>query len=112
MFKQHDEFFEPFQQLYNGPYKVIRHTDKHFAIDVNGQGVVSLDRLKPVHVDHPEPNKSTATAATETAPNHSMEPIYPVSKMVSPTLPIQRSTAWKRNTSSGCHIHWPKRLTY
>ena len=37
---------------YNGPYPVITRTEKHFTIDINGRKeTVSLDRLKPAHLD-------------------------------------------------------------
>ena len=42
---------KPLQNLYDGPYKVLRKSDKTFVIDLNGRDTtVSLDRLKPAFV--------------------------------------------------------------
>ncbi|XP_037568143.1 uncharacterized protein LOC119449018 [Dermacentor silvarum] len=42
----------PLQPPYDGPFKVIRRGDKHVSIDKCGlQEVVSLDRVKPTHMD-------------------------------------------------------------
>ena len=45
-----DSVRKPLQQPYNGPFKVISRTKKHFTIDVNGrQEFVSIDRLKAAY---------------------------------------------------------------
>ena len=48
VFIHHDAVRKPLQKPYDGSYKVLKHTDKHFTIDINGRNeVVSTDRLKP-----------------------------------------------------------------
>ena len=52
VFVRHDATHKPLQPPYNVPYKVMQRDDKTFTIEVNGQQkVVSLDRLKPAHVE-------------------------------------------------------------
>ena len=52
VFVRHDATHKPLQPPYNGPYKVMQRDDKNFTIEVNGQKkVVSLERLKPAHVE-------------------------------------------------------------
>ena len=42
---------KPLYNSYDGPYKVLRKSDKIFVIDINGQDTtVSFDRLKPTFV--------------------------------------------------------------
>ena len=60
---------KPLQQPYNGPYKVLQRTAKHFTVDINGRhDTVLLDRLKPENskstaceILHPKPDKSNAS---------------------------------------------------
>ena len=48
VFIRHDAVRRPLQPPYDGPYRVIKRTDKHFTIDINGRNdTVSIDRLKP-----------------------------------------------------------------
>ncbi len=44
VFVRHDAVRKPLQLPYDGPYQVISHTKKHFALDVKGkQEIVSVD---------------------------------------------------------------------
>ena len=79
---------------YDGPYLVVKRTDKFFTIDINGRtDTVSLDRLKPAHLDT----------------NHDMH-ITPSSN---PPIEPQKTTSAQpaRVTRSGRHVHWPKHLS-
>ena len=43
----------PLTRPYDGPYRVVRRADKHFALDVNGKiKDNSIDRLKPAYSDN------------------------------------------------------------
>ena len=43
---------KPLQVPYDGPYKVLKCSDKHFTLDMNEQQkVISLDHLKLAHLD-------------------------------------------------------------
>ena len=51
-----DAIHKPLQPLYDGPFLVVKRTDKHYTIDINGQkDTVSIDRLKPAHLDDNPP---------------------------------------------------------
>ncbi|XP_037556819.1 uncharacterized protein LOC119433634 [Dermacentor silvarum] len=52
VFVRHDAVHRPLQPPYNGPFRVLRRGNKQFTIDVRGRHeVVSLDRLKPAHIE-------------------------------------------------------------
>ena len=52
VFVRHDAVRKPLQVLFDGPYKVLKRSDKHFPLEVNGQQkVISLNCLKPAHLD-------------------------------------------------------------
>ena len=89
VFVRHDAIRKPLQQPYNGPFPMIKCTDKHFTIQRNNRDeVVSIDRLKP---DYMNAVPSTTATIPEIAPPlpHSMTP---------------------RTTRSGRHVRWPKHL--
>ncbi len=83
VFIRQDAVRKPLQPPYNGPYPVVSRTDKHFTIKVNGrQDTISVDRLKPAHLDDiPERLLHTVNS------------------------PIERVTR------SGSQVHWPKHLS-
>ena len=52
VFIRHDAVRKPLQPPYDGPYPVLRRTDKFFTVDIHGRkDTVSIDRLKPAHLD-------------------------------------------------------------
>ena len=52
VFVRHDAVKKPLRQPYDGPFKVIKRHDKHFTLAVKGsQSVISIDRLKPAHLE-------------------------------------------------------------
>jgi len=43
---------KPIQPPYDGPYPIVKRSDKHFTIAFNGHNVtVLINRLKPAHLD-------------------------------------------------------------
>ena len=73
VFIRYDGVRKPLQQPYNGPFRVITRTKKHFTLDVHGrQEVVSIDRLKPAYL---ELTTCAETPTTTTPANHSPEPV-------------------------------------
>ena len=89
VFVRHDAVRKPLQQPYDGPFKVIKRTDKHFTLQLTNRAeVVSIDRLKPAYID------SSISSDSTTSPN--------------PSTPSSSTTP--RTTRSGRHIRWPKRF--
>ena len=60
VFIRHDAHRGPLRPPYDGPFRVIRHGDKSLVVDVGGRlggrpETVSVDRIKPAHVDVSRP---------------------------------------------------------
>ena len=95
VFIRHDAVMKPLQQPYDGPFKVLKRSDKHFILQVKGKdSVVSIDRLKPAFIDEQVDN-------TLTTPQ-------PLDRCF--TLPPAASPPPPQVTRSGRHVHWPKKL--
>ena len=99
VFIRHDAVRKSLQPPYDGPFEVIARADKFYTVLVNGhRQTISLDRLKPAHLDSPSftaTAPSIATPASSTAlPTTSSTPQVPV-----------------RTTRSGRRVHFPERYT-
>ena len=56
VFIRRDSLRTPLQKPYEGPFRVLQHHPKAFVIDYGGRReTVSVDRLKPAHLDINEP---------------------------------------------------------
>ena len=77
VFARHDVARKPLQCPYDGPYKVLKRSGKHFTVLVKGRNeVISLDRLKPAYLDVPPPNDlSQSTAPPPSEPNVQTPPV-------------------------------------
>ena len=52
VFVRRDSVRKLLEQPYDGPFKVISHSDKYFVLDLNGRrDTVSIDHLKAAHID-------------------------------------------------------------
>ena len=97
VFVRHDATLHPLQPPYDGPYKVIQRSDKTFTIEQHGQEkVVSLDRLKPAHVENPSLEDTT--------------PVNDSNWLDSPL--ITSPTPATRITRSGRRVHLPARFGF
>lgn len=113
VFIRHDAHRRPLQQPYNGPYKVLKRAAKHFVVDINGRhDTVSLDRLKPAHIEHPLPHPDvphTHTDGDTLAVPPALQPTLPPPPSPPPPIPTS-SSGPARTTRSGRHVHWPQNL--
>ena len=92
VFVRYDGVRKPLQQPYDGPFKVITHTKKHFTVAIKGrQEVVSINRLKPVYLE--------LTADTEIPTQFT--PVVPTPVDHPPKSVV---------THSGRRVHIPDRL--
>ena len=96
VFVRHDAVKKPLQQPYDGPFRVLKRSAKFYTLDLNGrQDTVSVDRLKPAHLDSHTPS---LTPPSSTYIQPSTQPV------TSTTQPVTSTTR------SGRRVHWPKRL--
>ena len=85
VFVRYDAVKKPLQQPYDGPFKVIKRTNKHFTVDCNGrQSVIAIDRLKPGRC-RSHTRVFPFRIAPYTAPNRQSHSIWPASKMATET---------------------------
>nr|VZH94571.1 unnamed protein product [Spirometra erinaceieuropaei] len=93
---RHDAVRRPLQPPYDGPYRVLRRSDKDVVIDRNGKtDTVSTDRVKPAYIDdsdHSSPQHCTPPQTVRPPPSTGDRP-----------PPVRR-------TRSGRHVHWPDRF--
>ena len=100
VFVRNDSVRKPLQPPYDGPYRVLSREDKHYKLDLNGrQDTVSVDRLKPAHID-------VATEQLTFSPSPSW--VTPTSTPAASTTPAPALPT--RTTRSGRRVHFPERL--
>nr|VZI40994.1 unnamed protein product [Spirometra erinaceieuropaei] len=99
-----DSIRRPVQQPYDGPFRVLSRTDKHFTIDRGGRtDVVLVDRLKAAHTEPlstsptEQPLLGTLPLAISQTP---LAPNNPASSLIPQTPPLTRS---------GRHVRFPER---
>lgn len=52
VFVRHDAVCTSLQKPYDGHYRIIKHSAKHFTLDIDGkQQVISLNHLKPAYIE-------------------------------------------------------------
>nr|VZH94453.1 unnamed protein product [Spirometra erinaceieuropaei] len=93
---RHDAVRRPLQPPYDGPYKVLRRSDKDVLIERNGKtDTVSIDRVKPAYIDDSD----------HSSPQHCTPP-----QTLRPPPSTGDSPPPVRHTRSGRHVHWPDSL--
>ena len=115
----------PLQPAYQGPFRVVRRTEKTVVILKNGKSeTVSIDRLKPAFIE-PSDNGSSATPAAPCSDPSTLEAPLPGPTPATPTpstsaaVPAAVTTpraltpalrTAPRTTRSGRQVHFPKKL--
>ena len=116
VFIRHDAVRKPFQPPYDGPYRVLERatTGKYFTLDVKGRrDTVSVDRLKPAHLDtagDSPPAVTSPAATTQVTPHQDPTPHQAPSTPQEPPSAQDQVSLPPRTTRSGRHVHWPTRL--
>lgn len=100
VFIRRDALRPALQQPYEGPFQVIKRSDKHFVVRVRGRDtVVSIDRLKPAYL-LPDDDTTLLSSFSQ----------HPTSTETStPDVQLPTSTATTK-TRSGRAVHFPDRL--
>ncbi|XP_064485999.1 uncharacterized protein LOC135398526 [Ornithodoros turicata] len=99
VFVRYDGTRKPLQHPYDGPFRVIKRSQKHFTLQVrNRQDTLSIDRLKPAFLD--EPGDSPSSFASVSAPTSGV-----VSLVELPCSPSPRP-ATSVTTRSPRHVRW------
>lgn len=106
VFIRDDKVRAALKQPYDGPYKIIRRTDKNFDVQVNKRIIkVSIDRVKAAHIsaedfeDHPK-SYTPNNAAKNTADQNKNIRLPEAEPTPSTKTPYQ--------TRSGRTVHFPK----
>ncbi len=94
VFVRRDAVESPLQSPYDGPYRVVSRTKKHFTIEIKGKHeIISVNRLKGAHLEaHPPSTPPTTTTS-----------VPPISH--GNTVPV-------RTTHSGRRVSFPNRLHF
>ena len=111
VFVRHDAVRTSLQKPYDGPYRIIKRSDKHFTLDVDGKHqVISLDRLKHAYIEHSPSLPSFDTPSNSNPPSahndNNLNAPNPTPINTPPTTP--QSNKW--TTRSGRRVRWPDRL--
>ena len=121
VFIRDDSVRKPLQPPYRGPFRVIRRTDKFFVLDRNEKhDAVSVDRLKPAHIERDDHHNETAPSScpppSATRPdedtNNDTPPNTPPPVPHSAASAPHSATAPEvRRTRSGRRVRWPAKYT-
>lgn len=99
VFVRRDAHRTPLQKPYEGPFKVLQHGPKFFKIEMGDrQETISIDRLKPAHLDVDKPVRLAHPPARGRQPHHQVKIPEPVDDI----LPVK--------TRSGRAINRPRRF--
>ena len=102
VFVRRDSVRKPLQPPYDGPFKVLSRTTKHFVLDMHTRtDTVSIDRLKSATMDHTQDTSSIPNAPRPPDPTDS------IADNTDTAQPTAVPSA--RTTRSGRSVHWPKR---
>ena len=99
VFVRHDAVRTPLQPFYDGPYPVTKRTNKFFTIKLDNRTDISVDRLKPAHID------SMDTSLDLCLPEYLSHQTQPTSSSPQPRL--NNEAQMPTTTRSGRRVHFP-----
>ena len=84
VFIRQDVVRKTLQPLYDSPFLVVKRTDKHYTIDINGRkDTVSINRFKPAHLDdNRPPTTHESTTQPPTCTTHSGRRIHFLNRVI------------------------------
>ncbi|GBL72554.1 Retrovirus-related Pol polyprotein from transposon 412, partial [Araneus ventricosus] len=76
VFVRHDAVKKPLQAPYDGPYCVLRRTDKTFTIEKNGkESTINIDRVKPAFFENSHQSSAPTTSSPPVTAPSSMQSV-------------------------------------
>jgi hypothetical protein len=109
VFVRHDGPRAMLQAPYNGPYPVVRRTDKVFVVRVNGKDMtVSIDRVKPAYIFVERSPSIVTEVPTSVNRTPESDTEDSDSRQTKDAPPHQRQPVTK--TRSGRSVHFPDRF--
>ncbi|GBO30384.1 Retrovirus-related Pol polyprotein from transposon 17.6 [Araneus ventricosus] len=108
VFVRHDAVKRPLKAPYDGPYCVLRRTDKTFTIEKNGkESTINVDRVKPAFFENSHQSSTPTTASPPVTAPSSMRSV-PEPSPSSPASPPNSSPP-PYVTRSGRRVHFNPR---
>lgn len=105
VFVRCDAVKKPLQAPYSGPYPVVRRTQPHFTVLVNGrEDTIATGRLKPAFLDGPA---QAIPLATPPSPTASADARRPSSVIPPPAPPTRRHVTWARRLTTARQLPPP-----
>ncbi|GBL83110.1 hypothetical protein AVEN_165329-1 [Araneus ventricosus] len=108
VFVRHYAVKKSLQAQYDGPYCVLRRTDKTFTIEKNGkESTINIDRVKPAFFENSHQSSAPTTASPPLTAPSSMQSV----PEPSPSIPASRpnSSPPPYVTRSGRRVHFNPR---
>lgn len=104
VFIRNDSVKSPLTQPYNGPFRVLKRTDKNFTVMVKGkEAVISVDRLKPAFLANDTDSEELLPAPVPTA----VQAPLPLPKPADTSSTVPQPP--KKTTRSGRVVHFNPR---
>ena len=112
VYVRHDGYRHPLQRPYDGPFKIISTSDKHFTVDIKGRAErITVDRLKAAQFTPTTAVTTTPTVTTPPSQLHQPSERHQPSKhdqagcLAQPSHSSNSRTLYQRLISLGLHVY-------